>query len=87
MFVQALLAQSAIETLHHGVIGWLAWPAEVQLDSPLISPLIHDLADELTAIIGFDSLWLAAFVHDSIEYTYNIFPFEALPNMDRLTFS
>ena len=54
------MAQPAVEALHHGVVGGLAWPTKVQLDVLLISPFVHHLADEFAAIVRFDGLRLAA---------------------------
>ena len=51
VFVQTLLAPPAVKALHHGVVGGLVWPAEVQLYPAFISPFVHDLADELAAVI------------------------------------
>ena len=81
MFVQAPLTHPAIEALHHGVVGRLARPAEVDLNTALICPFVHHLVDELAAVVGLHHLRLPAFMHDRVEYAYHVFSFEALSNM------
>jgi transposase len=43
MFVQALLAQSPVEALHHGVVSGFSGSTEVQFDPVFVGPLVHDL--------------------------------------------
>src|SRR5262249_43175834 len=51
MDVKAFVAQRSIERLDEAVIGWLAWPAKVDLGLVVIGPEIEHLAREFAAII------------------------------------
>lgn len=54
--VQAFIAEAAIERLDERIVGGLAWPAERELHSMLVRPLVQCFADELAAVIGLDAL-------------------------------
>ncbi len=66
-FVQALVAEVAVETLDLAVLGGLPQPDEVQLHVTVIGPGIECLAGELRAIVADDQLWRAALDDELLE--------------------
>ena len=54
--VQALVAQATIERFHEGIVGWLAWPAEVERDAVFVRPAVEGFRDKLRPIIDPDRL-------------------------------
>jgi len=56
VFVQALIAEFAVEALDVAVLHRSPRRDEVQLDSVLIGPLVHHLADELRPVVDHDHL-------------------------------
>ena len=52
--IQALVAQSAIETLDVSVLNRPAWPDKAELHSDLVGPALHRPPGELTAVVGGD---------------------------------
>ena len=49
MNVEAFVAESPVERFDEGIVGGLAWPREVDLDSVLVGPQVHGLAAEFAA--------------------------------------
>ncbi len=87
MCIEALLPESAIEALDLGVVRWLAWPTEVQFHSTLIGPSIHDLGNELAAIVDLDRRWQSPIGCDSVQRIDHIISLEILAHIDGQTFS
>ena len=87
MGVQTLLAQAAIEALYPGVVGGLAGAAEVQLDLALIGPTVHDLGDELAAVVRLDCLGQAALGADPIQTVDHVLSLQALSDVDGQAFT
>src|SRR4029077_11672473 len=57
--VQPCDQELAVEGFDEGVVGWLAWPAEVECHAFRIRPEIELLTDELGATVGADSSGIA----------------------------
>src|ERR1051325_11717676 len=55
--VEALVTETAIETLDKCVLDWLPWPNEVQGDSASIGPFVERLRGEFCAVIHGDGPW------------------------------
>jgi len=87
MCIEALLPESAIEALDLGVVRRLAWPTEVQFHSTLIGPSIHDLGNELAAIVDLDRRWQSPIGCDSVQRIDHIISLEILAHIDGQTFS
>ena len=56
VLVQALLPNSPIESLDEGVVRGLTRPAEVQLHSVRVGPLIQTLRRELRSVVHPDAI-------------------------------
>lgn len=85
MGIQALLSDASIEAFDFGVIGWPAWPAEVQFDPMLIGPFVHGLRDELATIVDLDCGRQSAMRDDPIERGDHVLALQALPHVDGQT--
>src|SRR5258708_35563288 len=57
--IQAFPPELAVEGLDEGVVGRLAWPAEVECHAFHVRPENELLADELGAIVDADRLGIA----------------------------
>ena len=79
MGIEVLLPEAAIEAFNLGVISWLARPAEVPLHSALIRPLVHDLGNELAAVVGLNRCWQTALCCYPIQCIDHVLPFGLWP--------
>ena len=67
MFVQAFVAEAAVERLDVGVLIRLAWLDQPQLHVVAVRPFQHRTPGELLPVIGSDDVRIAAALADAIE--------------------
>ena len=67
-FVQALIAEPAVEALREGVLHRLARLNELQLHAVLVRPLIEGEAPELRSVVADDRRRPAALRRQSVEH-------------------
>src|SRR6202051_1692716 len=70
VFVEALLAELAMEAFDVPVLHRPSWCDEVQCDLVLICPLVQSLRGELRAVINDNPYWHAAMLPESVQHSY-----------------
>src|SRR5213080_2060893 len=85
MRIEALLPQATIEAFHFGIVRRLAGTTKVEFDAALIGPFIHDLGNELAAIVDFDNAGQPSLRCNAIERIHDILSFQALAYLDGQT--
>src|SRR6218665_2257101 len=67
-FVEAFVAEAAIEAFHEAVLHWLARRDVMPVDVRVLAPFQNGHACHLRAIIGNNRSWLSSPGDDSIEF-------------------
>jgi hypothetical protein len=65
--VETFCPDPAVERLRKGIVGWFAWPTEVQHNIMLVGPQIEILRDELGNVIDPDELWPPVLDGDALD--------------------
>ncbi len=73
MDVEAFVAQRTVERLDEAIIGWLAWPAEIDLGLVVIGPAIEHLAGEFDAIVDKQKFWRSPFFDNPVQRRHHVF--------------
>lgn len=87
MNVQTFVPWGSVEALDESVVGWLAWPGEVDPDAMVISPQINQVPSELGAIVGKQIFWRASQTNETIENIENMFATKSRSDLNGQTFT
>ena len=80
--VEAFIAKGPVERFHEGVICRLARAGEVDLHTILVSPQVHCLPAELTAVVTEQQLRRSALLFQPIHGSHYVFSTQTLSHFD-----
>jgi hypothetical protein len=81
--IQTFCSEATIEGFDEGIVGRLSWSGEVERDSPLISPQVQIVGDELGALIDTDRCRESRFSPDPFEHLHDAGAAECEARLER----
>jgi len=87
VLIEAFVANLAVETLHIGVLHWLAGLDELLLHAALIRPVVQRPTGELRAVVGHHPFGQATTLADLVEHARHALPGQRGVHLDGQTFA